>query len=139
MTTTAQTMLNRFRHISKNSTAPAPVAPTASMENGTDPNAPPLSAASSHITSNHQTQSLPPEEAPKEVHMLSSQAIEDLLNCIPDSPLPPLALADGGNAFDGDATNDWFYPGRSLRNGTLPEVDLVEGQFVELFAIPFAQ
>lgn len=135
-TAAAQTMLNRFRHITKNSTAPAPLAP-ASVENGIDQNAPPISAASSHTTpGSHQAQGLPPQEAPKEVHMLSNQALEDLLSGIPDSLLPPLALADGGNAFDGDATNDWFYPGGSVRNGTLPDVDLIgDSQIMELFAI----
>ena len=69
---------------------------------------------------------------PTEINQLfTNQSLEDLLNGIPDSLLPPLALADGGHAFDGDATNDWFYPGRSVRNGMLPDVDLVEIQVME--------
>ncbi|CAN5358499.1 hypothetical protein BH10CYA1_BH10CYA1_33280 [soil metagenome] len=91
MSTQAHNMLNKFRHISQNSTVP-----------------------------------------PAEINQLfTNQSLEDLLNGIPDSLLPPLALADGGNAFDGDATNDWFYPGRSVRNGMLPDVDLVEIQVME--------
>ncbi|MFN8552699.1 MAG: hypothetical protein U0103_14605 [Candidatus Obscuribacterales bacterium] len=108
MSTAAHSMLNRFSQITNNSTAPPP--------------------AGSNATS-------VPQEPSKDIFMLTSQAIEELLSGIPDSLLPPLALADGGNAFDGDATNDWFYPGRSLRNGTLPEVDLVEVQVMEFSAL----
>jgi hypothetical protein len=62
---------------------------------------------------------------PVQFQPLVGQSLEEILNGIPDSLLPPLALADGLSAFAGDATSDWFYPGRSLRSGTLPELDLV--------------
>jgi hypothetical protein len=127
MSTTAHTMLNRFRHISQNSTAPA--ATSYSPDNGTDPNAPPMSASSTHRNHlKYERTDLPPTELP----MLSDQALEDLLSGISNTLLPPLALADGGDAFDGDATNDWFYPGRSVRNGMLPDVDLVEIEIMEI-------
>lgn len=131
MSTTAHHMLNRFRQISTSATAPA--ATSYGPDNGTDPNAPPLSAGS-NVGANgaRYRQDLPPAEAPKEAHMLTNQAIEDLLCGIPTHLLPPLALADGGNAFDGDASNDWFYPGRSVRNGMLPDVDLVEIEVMEI-------
>ena len=124
MSTHAHNMLNKFRHISQNSTAP--VVSSYSTANGTDPNAPPMSATSSGRSQlKYERADLPPSE------LFTNQSLEDLLNGLPDSLLPPLALADGGNAFDGDATNDWFYPGRSLRNGMLPDVDLVEIQVME--------
>jgi len=126
MSTTAHTMLNRFRHISQNSTAPAAIA-SYSPDNGADPNAPPMSAGSGTALRYDRT-GLPPTELP----LLDSQALEDLLSGISDTLLPPLALADGGDAFDGDATNDWFYPGRSVRNGMLPDVDLVEIEIMEI-------
>jgi len=134
MSTTAHTMLNRFRHISQNSTAPAAIAATAttsySPDNGTDPNAPPMSASTTtHLNQlKYARTDLPPTELP----ILSPQALEDLLSGLSDSLLPPLALADGGDAFDGDATNDWFYPGRNLRSGMLPDVDLVEIEVMEI-------
>lgn len=109
MSTAAHNMLNRFSHITNNSTAPSSVGTGVTAVSQNEPG--------------------------KDVFMLTSQAIEELLSGIPDSLLPPLALADGGDAFDGDATNDWFYPGRSLRNGTLPEVDLVEVQVMEFSAL----
>lgn len=128
MSTQAQAMLHKFRHISHKSSAPVA---TSYAGSGTDPNAPPMSTASS----THQNQ-LKYERAdlpPTELHpMFTNQSLEELLNGISNLVLPPLALADGGDAFDGDATNDWFYPGRSLRNGMLPDVDLVEIQVLEI-------
>ncbi|HEY9679525.1 MAG TPA: hypothetical protein V6C76_16065 [Drouetiella sp.] len=59
------------------------------------------------------------------------RSLDDILN-MSTAALPPLALADGNDEFDGDATNDWFYPGRSLRGGMLPDVDLVAIQVMEI-------
>lgn len=129
MSTQAHHMLHRFRHISQNSTAP--VVSSYSANNGTDPNAPPIATSASTQSSQlkYERADLPPTEVSK---LFVNQSLEDLLNSLPDAVLPPLALADGGDAFDGDATNDWFYPGRSLRNGMLPDIDLVEIQFMEI-------
>jgi hypothetical protein len=101
MSTQAQNMLNKFSSISQNSTAPAGIVYGARNGNA--------------------EQGLPPTE----VGIVSRQTLDDLLNGIPDTLLPPLALADGSSAFDGDATNEWFYPGRSVRSGMLPQFDLV--------------
>lgn len=58
------------------------------------------------------------------VKKVDRRAIEQFLNSLADSVLPPLTLDDGSQPFNGDATNDWFYPGRSLRSGMLPDLDL---------------
>ncbi len=126
MSSAAHSMLNRFRHISKNSTAPA-----ASSHGAQKSAAANISQANSN-SSNARQERLAPR--PLEASLFTEQAIEDLLTGIPDYVLPSLALADGANAFEGDATNDWFYPGRYLRGGVLPDVDLVEGQFMD-FAV----
>ncbi|MBS1954863.1 MAG: hypothetical protein JST89_11795 [Cyanobacteria bacterium SZAS-4] len=131
MSTQAHRMLNKFRHVSQNSRPPVATSSVTYAANGTDPDAPPISAASG--THQNQLKYERPDLPPTELHpMFTNQSLEELLNGISNLLLPPLALADGGDAFDGDATNDWFYPGRSLRNGMLPDVDLVEIQVLEI-------
>src|SRR6185437_4569867 len=107
MSTQAQSMLNKFSQISQNATAPAG----------------PLPGANHHM----RGVELPPAQFIKE-----DISLDDLLNGIPDDVLPPLALADGSVPFAGDASNDWFYPGRSVRNGMLPDVDLVAIEVMEI-------
>ena len=106
MSSQAQNILTKLYEIGQNSTAP-----TAPVRSGS-------SAADQRLA--YDQGSLPP------IQFASvGRSLEEILGGVPDGLLPPLALADGAFAFDGDATNDWFYPGRSLRNGTLPEIDLV--------------
>ncbi len=106
MSSQAQSILTKLYEIGQNSTAPAATV---------------SASAPADQRLSYDRSALPPIQ----FQPLVNQSIEDILNGIPDALLPPLALADGSSAFAGDASNDWFYPGRSLRSGTLPELDLV--------------